>query len=113
MGGLLADNRNRAPWRLKVFLVELKFPGSGFTTTVDSFVRYTLTRGVDGAKAFDDIVTASFTVTVGEVYVGVERLKVANEGSIKANFTEFLRRLHGLDVRALSAMSTVDGGPAT
>lgn len=99
--GLMAHDRHRAAWRLKVFLIDLKYPGSGFTTTVDSFVRYTLTRSVDGAIAFDDVVRGSFTVTVGDVFVGVERLKVANEGSIRANITEFLKRLRRVDVRAV------------
>ena len=113
MSGLLGNSPDHAPWRLKVFLVELKYPGTGFTTTVDSFVRYTLIRAADKATAFDDIVTASFTATVGDVYVGIERLKVANEGAIRANIQAFLTRLSSLDVRGLPKLSARPTGPAT
>jgi hypothetical protein len=97
--GFLSASDAAAPFRLEVFLIELKQPtGGGYTTIVTSAMRYKLTRSGDDQVLYDDIITASYKVTVGEVFYGVHRVKVANEGSIRANIAVFLQHLISLNI---------------
>jgi hypothetical protein len=96
--GFLSAPNTEAPFRLEVFLIELKQPIGAFKTIVDSFVRYKLIESRDGKVVYDDIVTASFTAEVADVFYGPARLKFANERSIRANIAAFLERLNSLNV---------------
>ncbi len=96
--GFLSASNAAARFRLEVFLIELKQPVSGFAMIVDSFVRYKLIRSRDGKVLYDDIVTASYKATVDDAFFGPERLKLANEGSIRANIAAFLERMNSLKI---------------
>jgi len=96
--GFLSTSDLAAPFRLEVFLIELKQPVSGFTTIVDSVMRYKLTRSSDDRVVYDDIITASYRATMDDAFYGVQRLKLANEGSIRANIEAFLGHLHSLNL---------------
>lgn len=95
-GALSGDTK--AVVELDVFLIELKQQTSGFGMTVDSFVRYKLTRTRDRKVVMDDIVTASHRATVDDALYGPQRLQLANEGAIRANIEAFLKKLELLDL---------------
>jgi hypothetical protein len=99
--GLLSTSDVAAPFRLEVFLIELKQPRGGLTAIVDSVIRYKLTRSGDDQVVYDDIITASYKATVGDALYGPQRLKLANEGSIRANIATFLENLHSLNIMKL------------
>lgn len=80
------------PLRLAVMLEEVRQPMAGFDMTVTSRARYRLTDA-SGAILFEETISASGTGTMGEAFVGVERLRIANEKSIQANLESFLARL--------------------
>lgn len=96
--GFLSTSEVAAPFCLEVFLIKLQQPTVGYTMIVTSVMRYKLTRSRDDQVLYDDIITASYKVTVDEVFYGVHRLKVANEGSIRANIAVFLRHLHSVNI---------------
>jgi hypothetical protein len=96
--GLLQTDDMKARFRLDVFLVKLSHPGADFSLTVNSQIRYTLTRADTGVVLFNDMVKASYTATVGDEFVGFLRLRIAKEGSIRANITAFLERLKALSI---------------
>lgn len=100
--GFLAPDRAGAPYRLSAFLIDLKQPGGGYTLTVDSVVRYVLEKR-DGDVVFDDLVTASYKANFSESVIAIERLRLANEGSIKANIGRFLESLRKLGAEPGSA----------
>lgn len=89
--GMLANGPAR--YRLDAKLTSLRQPLMGFDMTVFSAVHYTLTDGASAKPAFDEDVTADFTATVSDAFVGVERLRLANEGSIKKNIQIFMDHL--------------------
>jgi hypothetical protein len=95
--GFLTPPNVNSSFGLEAFLVELKQPLAGLTMKVDSFVRYKITSNLDGRVVLDDIVTASYTATMGDALGGITRLKLANEGAIRANIAAFLARLNSLD----------------
>jgi hypothetical protein len=99
--GLLSTSDVAAPFCLEVFLIELKQPAVGLTMIVTSAMRYKLTRSRDDQVVYDDIITASYQATVGDSVLGYHRLKLASEGSIRANIATFLENLHSLNISKL------------
>ena len=71
-------------------LVNLRQPLAGFDLSVTSEVRYTVAR--DGRNVFDETVSATGTASMGEAFMAVERLRIANEKSIQENIKAFLTR---------------------
>jgi hypothetical protein len=96
--GFLSTADTTAPFRLEAFLIELKQPSSGFTMIVYSLIRYKLTRSSDDQVVYDDIITASYRATMGDSWVGGQRMKIATERAIQANIAAFLKELHSLDI---------------
>ena len=96
--GFLSTSDVTALFRLEVFLIELKQPYGGLTKIVTSVMRYKLTRSCDDQVVYDDIITASYTATLEDAFDGGYRLRLASEGSIRANIAAFLRHLHSFNI---------------
>lgn len=86
--GLLGQGPAR--YRLDAMLMQLKQPLAGFDLTVSSTIRYVVIDTRTNRTSFDQTVTAAYTAGVGDAIVAVERLRLANEGSIKNNISKFL-----------------------
>ena len=98
-----------AEYSLDADLISLKQPVlGGFNMTVTSTVDYTLTDLATENIVFEDQVQTPYTAQMSDAFVGVERLKLANEGSIKANLAEMMNRL----VAAMNAESSVAASEA-
>lgn len=80
-----------APLSLTASMIDLKQPFAGFDMSVTSTVRYSVTDQ-SGVVIFDDTVSATGTARMGEAFAGVERLRLANEHSIRENIRSFLER---------------------
>ena len=91
--GLLAVDENRGRYLLNAKLVNLDKPFVGFDMKVTSTIRYTLTLKGRNNPMLDDSITASYTATVNDAFLGAERLRLANEGSIRENIRQFLKKL--------------------
>ena len=91
--GLLQRDEPIARFRLGVSLVRLSHPGADLSLTVNSQIRYTLIAADTGAVLFNDVVKASYTATIGDEFVAFLRLRLAKEGSVRANIAAFLERL--------------------
>ena len=76
--------------RVSASLIDLKQPLAGFDLTVTSRVRYTVTR--DSQTVFDETVAATGTASMGQSLMATERLRKANEASIRENIKAFLTR---------------------
>jgi len=94
--GLVPNDPAKARFRLNVSLVRLSPPGAGIDLTVNSQLQYTLTRADTGALLFNEVVRASYTAQLGDEFVAFLRQRLAKEGSIRANISEFLQRLKAL-----------------
>lgn len=80
-------------YRLDAELQQLKQPFAGFNLKVTSTVRYTASETATGQVVFNETVTEAYTAKTGEAFLAVERLHLANEGSIKANISTMIRLL--------------------
>ncbi|MEM7445697.1 MAG: hypothetical protein AAF414_20415 [Pseudomonadota bacterium] len=66
--------------------------------TVTSTVEYVIEDQLTGQTIFEEVITAPYTAAFGDSLLGVERLRLANEGSIRANIQEFFVRLGAVAV---------------
>jgi hypothetical protein len=91
--GYLAQDPVQARYSVDATLVSLDQPVFGLTYDVKSEVNYKLT-GPARTQSFP--VRATGTATTGDAFVGVERLRIANERSIMENIKEFIQQLVSL-----------------
>ena len=80
-------------YALDAELINVNQPLFGFDTEVTSTVRYRLDPADQNEEAYEDVVTESYTATTSDSWYGVERLRLANEGSIRSNIQAFIDRL--------------------
>lgn len=83
-------------------LLKLKQPIMGIDMSVTSDVKYTLTELESGDVVFEDTISKKYTATMGDAFIGTERLRLANEGSIKTNIATLIESL----------VATIDGDKA-
>lgn len=73
--------------------VRLDKPMMGFTLTTSSTVNYTVRSVGDGRVVLQESITAPGSATTGDAFIGSERLRIANERSLKENIGRFVARL--------------------
>ena len=83
-----------AQYILDAELVEIHQPIFGFTYTVKSRIRYTLQEAGSGKTVLQEEITADGTATTGDAFMGVKRLKIANERSAQENIKQLIDRLY-------------------
>jgi hypothetical protein len=82
-----------ADYLLDAELVELHQPVAGFDVEVTATIHYTLVCSAGGAIRLDEMVTTPFTTTMNDSFILGERLRLADEGAIKANIDEILAKI--------------------
>lgn len=80
-------------YRLDAELMKLKQPVMGIDMSVTSDVKYTLTNVATGAVVFEDVISKKYTAKMSDAFVGVKRLQLANEGSIKSNISALIEMM--------------------
>lgn len=78
-------------YRLDAELVKLKQPIGGFNLKVTSEVKYILTDATTRTIVFDETIVNPYTAKAGDAFLAAERLRLANEGSIKGNIEALIR----------------------
>ncbi len=90
VAGLTSAEPSANQYKIDADLLSLKQPLFGLTFDVVSAVNYRVYK--DGfEKQFP--ITATGTATTSDAFVAITRLKIANEKSIQANITEFIKQL--------------------
>jgi hypothetical protein len=88
--GMIAAGQGR--YTVNAELVSLERPLAAFDTTVTAKVRYTVLAAGETAM-LDEIMVTPFTVNFSAAPFGPERLRLANEGAMRANIETFIKRL--------------------
>jgi hypothetical protein len=78
-------------WGLEIEIREVNQPFAGADFTVTTDVKYTLYS--KGKKSYETTIRESATVRIDESFIGVQRLRLANERSAKANIKKFIEKL--------------------
>lgn len=90
VAGYKSNDTTAAKYSVDADLQALDQPFGGFTMDVVSTVLYKITG--DG-KQIQFPVTATGTASTSDAFIGSERLRIANERSIKENIKQFLLKL--------------------
>lgn len=88
--GYMAPKSSTAKYQVDATLQDLDQPLFGLSFDVKSTVSYTMS-GESGQKIFP--VTAIGTATISDAFFGMERMRIANERSIKENIKLFLKNI--------------------
>ena len=90
--GLSATSSSSCTYPVDANLLGLSQPVMGFDMTVTSHVNYKVYDPSDQPFLLATI-DAPFTAKMSDAFVGAQRLKKANEGSIRASMEQFLDKL--------------------
>jgi len=90
--GLLGGS-NSAKHGIEATLRSLDQPLIGLDMTVNSNVSYAVRDLKTKEVWFEESIPASYTATMGDAFVGVTRLKLANEGSVRENIKAFIEEI--------------------
>ncbi|MBU8546907.1 MULTISPECIES: hypothetical protein [Roseomonadaceae] len=86
-------------FRLDATLGTLRQPLMGASLEVTSTVAYRLTAVASGAVVFERTIEAAYTAPFSAAFAAVERLRLANEGSVRENIRQFLAALVAEEAR--------------
>jgi hypothetical protein len=81
---------NNSKFKVEAELIELKQPFMGLNFDVVSTVKYKISNQI-GTEVFP--ITATGTATFSDSAIGIERLRIANEKSIKENIKQFIQKI--------------------
>ena len=85
-----------ANYRLDVSLIRLKQPMVGFDMTVTAEVSWKLTDARSGRVLWQQTTTSPYTAKVGDEFLGVRRLQLANEGAIRQSIKTGIEHIAAL-----------------
>ena len=85
-------------YQLTADLTRLDQPMMGFDMTVGSTVRYSLIETQTRKEIYARVIQISYTAKMSDAFVGSQRLKLANEGAVKANIEAFVKDLIALKI---------------
>jgi len=91
----LSDN-SPGKYILTADLISLDQPFMGINMTVRAAVDYKLKDHISGKILFNDTIEAPFMATMSDAFIGVERLRLANEGAIKYNIRKLIDKLNSI-----------------
>jgi len=87
-------------YQLEVKLLKVDQPLFGLNFKVTMQAQYLLTEAATGRVLLDKTFVTDYTAGVSDAFVAVKRLRLANEGSAKANIGAFLTELSALKISA-------------
>ena len=83
-------------YQLTADLTRLDQPMMGFDMTVTSTVRYSLIETQTRKEVYTRVIQIGYTASMSDAFIGSQRLKLANEGAVKANIQSFINDLIAL-----------------
>lgn len=86
-------------YQLEALLLEVEQPMFGLDFEVTTHVKYILTDRQNDTVVLNETIVAPYTATVGDAFVAIKRLRLANEGSGKANIADLLEKLSELQIK--------------
>lgn len=85
-------------YQLTADLTRLDQPMIGLDMTVSSTVRYSLIETHTRKEIYARVIQISYTAKMSDAFIGTQRLKLANEGAVKANIEAFVIDLIALKI---------------
>lgn len=111
--GLLASDSKNCRYDVNANLLGLSQPIIGISMTVTSNVNYSVLERPSGDPYFQTTVTKPYSAEFGAAFLGVKRLQIANEGSIRTNIGVFIDQLLSHKPEPKSAGQSENGKPTS
>jgi hypothetical protein len=86
-------------FRLEAVLLKLERPFAGFAMTVTASIAYRLTETATGAVVYLNTRTSLGTASLNDAITNTNRLRIADERAIRANFRKLIEDLYALPER--------------
>lgn len=96
--GLLSAGKQAGKYTLIAHMEDVIQPMFGASMTVTVTVSYSLVERATGKEVLNRRVSLPYTAAWDAAFVGVERVRIANEGAVKANITKLIEELFALKV---------------
>lgn len=97
--GLLAADPGRARYALSARMERLEQPLTGMQLTVTATVSYSLVERASGSELLHRTYTLPYTAPLSETFGAFDRMRLANEGAVKANIAAVTEDLVALPLR--------------
>jgi hypothetical protein len=91
--GLLAES-NASRFKVRVSILGLRQPMVALDMTVTATVRYVIIDTKSGAQLLDEVISTPYTARIGDAFIGVTRLRLANEGAARKNIAGFIEKVN-------------------
>ncbi|WP_426195726.1 hypothetical protein [Massilia sp. DWR3-1-1] len=98
--GLLAADPAAARYSLSARMEKLEQPLTGMSLTVTATVSYSLVERASGNELLHRTHTLPYTAPFGDTFGAIDRMRLANEGAVKANIAALVDDLVTLPVAA-------------
>ena len=93
----LAPNEAQAPYVLEANLLGMSHPIIAASVEVTTHANYVLRDKRADKPVFLETITSTYTAPWNASFLGVERLRLANEGSVRENINQLLQRLQQVE----------------
>lgn len=100
--GLLANGKQSGKYMLVAHLERVDQPMAGFDMTVTVGVMYSLIERSTGKELLNRRISVPYTASFSAAFAGTERLRIANEGAVRANISKLIEDLFGLGIQAVA-----------
>ena len=101
--GLLSENRQAGGYFIVADLQKLDQPFIGASMTVTATVRYSVVERATGKDVYAKSVVTPYTAKWNDAFLGTERLRLANEGAMKANIAQLIDDLLRLQIASVGS----------
>ena len=98
LAGLLERNIGEGKFLLCAQLLQVDHPFIGGDMTVATHILYILTDLKSGKEVYQNTISAKYTATISDSFFGVNRLRIANEGSGRENIARLIEGLRQLNI---------------
>lgn len=99
--GLLSEGP-AGQYTLSAQLNDLDQPMIGLDMTVTAKISYTVAEQASGKTIWQQTLVTPYTARFGDAFAGYERLRLANEGAIRANLSRLIDELFRLKIEQLA-----------
>lgn len=96
--GLFSSESN-SRYRLSANLLGLDQPVMGASMTVTAIVNYELVEKETGKTLYKETIALPYTASFSDALMGVERLRLANEGAVRTNISKLIDDLFIMNVK--------------
>jgi hypothetical protein len=98
--GLLSENRQAGKYTVTAHLSKVEQPILGISFKVTAHVEYTLVERATGKSVYGRTIAEPYTAGFSDAVLGVERLRLANEGAVRTNIAKFIDEMSRMNIGA-------------